>query len=77
MQHDQPASQHQDGGGNQPLMQQQMEEAAAANYVNFMSYIRKYVAFINQASPIYQATYLFNSLEKIIIFMWKILKPIF
>jgi len=56
---------------------EQMEEATAANYVNFMSYVGQYVAFINQASPIYQATYLFNSLEKILILMWKILKPIF
>ena len=50
MRHDQPASQHQDEGGNQPLMQPQMEEAAAVNYANFMSYIWQYVEFMNQCS---------------------------
>ena len=50
MRHDQPASQHQDGGGNQPLMQQQMEEMAAVNYATFMSYIWQYVALMNHAS---------------------------
>jgi len=50
MQHDQPASQHLDGGGNQPLIQQQMEEATTANYANFMSYIWQYIAFMSQAN---------------------------